>query len=79
MQNEKGRCAQSANDQGAAFSIHESPPKRLHYEFFREGGYSRGLAERLGKNHHFANPGFHWLIPVVDLAGITQSGKKQQP
>jgi regulator of protease activity HflC (stomatin/prohibitin superfamily) len=26
----------------------------------------RGLVERLGKYHHFANPGFHWLIPVVD-------------
>ena len=26
----------------------------------------RGLVERLGKYNHFANPGFHWLIPVVD-------------
>ncbi len=26
----------------------------------------RGLVERLGKYHHFANAGFHWLIPVVD-------------
>jgi regulator of protease activity HflC (stomatin/prohibitin superfamily) len=26
----------------------------------------RGLVERLGKYHHFANPGFHWLIPVAD-------------
>ncbi len=26
----------------------------------------RGLVERLGKYHHFANPGFHWLIPFVD-------------
>jgi regulator of protease activity HflC (stomatin/prohibitin superfamily) len=26
----------------------------------------RGLVERLGKYHHCANPGFHWLIPVVD-------------
>jgi regulator of protease activity HflC (stomatin/prohibitin superfamily) len=26
----------------------------------------RGLVERLGKYHHFANPGFHWLIPIVD-------------
>jgi len=25
----------------------------------------RGLVERLGKYHHFANPGFHWLIPIV--------------
>jgi regulator of protease activity HflC (stomatin/prohibitin superfamily) len=26
----------------------------------------RGLVERLGKYHHFADPGFHWLIPIVD-------------
>jgi regulator of protease activity HflC (stomatin/prohibitin superfamily) len=26
----------------------------------------RGLVERLGKYNHFANPGFHWLIPFVD-------------
>jgi regulator of protease activity HflC (stomatin/prohibitin superfamily) len=26
----------------------------------------RGLIERLGKYHHFANPGFHWLIPIID-------------
>jgi regulator of protease activity HflC (stomatin/prohibitin superfamily) len=26
----------------------------------------RGLVERLGKYNHFANPGFHWLIPIVD-------------
>jgi regulator of protease activity HflC (stomatin/prohibitin superfamily) len=26
----------------------------------------RGLVERLGKYHHFASAGFHWLIPVVD-------------
>src|SRR5512147_435662 len=26
----------------------------------------RGLIERLGKYHRFANPGFHWLIPIVD-------------
>jgi regulator of protease activity HflC (stomatin/prohibitin superfamily) len=26
----------------------------------------RGLVERLGKYHHFASPGFHWLIPFVD-------------
>jgi regulator of protease activity HflC (stomatin/prohibitin superfamily) len=26
----------------------------------------RGLIERLGKYRHFANPGFHWLIPIVD-------------
>ncbi|MBP6874701.1 MAG: SPFH/Band 7/PHB domain protein [Candidatus Eisenbacteria bacterium] len=26
----------------------------------------RGLVERFGKYHHFANPGFHWIIPAVD-------------
>jgi regulator of protease activity HflC (stomatin/prohibitin superfamily) len=26
----------------------------------------RGLVERLGKYHHFADSGFHWLIPIVD-------------
>ena len=27
---------------------------------------NRALIERLGKYHHFANPGFHWIIPVID-------------
>jgi len=26
----------------------------------------RGLIERLGKYYHFASPGFHWIIPVID-------------
>jgi regulator of protease activity HflC (stomatin/prohibitin superfamily) len=26
----------------------------------------RGLVERLGKYHRFANPGFHWLVPFAD-------------
>jgi regulator of protease activity HflC (stomatin/prohibitin superfamily) len=26
----------------------------------------RALIERLGKYHNFANPGFHWIIPVID-------------
>ena len=26
----------------------------------------RGLVERLGKYNHFANPGFHWIIPGVE-------------
>lgn len=26
----------------------------------------RGLVERLGKYHHFAEPGFHWIIPFID-------------
>jgi regulator of protease activity HflC (stomatin/prohibitin superfamily) len=27
---------------------------------------SRGLVERLGKYRRFANPGFNWIIPVID-------------
>jgi regulator of protease activity HflC (stomatin/prohibitin superfamily) len=26
----------------------------------------RGLIEKLGKYHKFANPGFNWIIPVID-------------
>ncbi|MFZ4399331.1 MAG: SPFH domain-containing protein [Bacteroidales bacterium] len=26
----------------------------------------RGLIERLGKYHEYANPGFHWIIPFID-------------
>ena len=26
----------------------------------------RALIERLGKYHNYANPGFHWIIPVID-------------
>ena len=26
----------------------------------------RALIERLGKYYNFANPGFHWIIPVID-------------
>jgi regulator of protease activity HflC (stomatin/prohibitin superfamily) len=26
----------------------------------------RGLIERLGKYHRFANPGFHWIVPVIE-------------
>lgn len=26
----------------------------------------RGLIERLGKYHRFAEPGFHWVIPIID-------------
>jgi regulator of protease activity HflC (stomatin/prohibitin superfamily) len=26
----------------------------------------RGLIERLGKYHRFANAGFHWLIPIIE-------------
>jgi regulator of protease activity HflC (stomatin/prohibitin superfamily) len=27
----------------------------------------RGLVERFGKYHRFAEPGFHWIIPVIDM------------
>ncbi len=27
---------------------------------------SRGLVERLGKYDRFANPGFHWVIPIIE-------------
>jgi len=27
---------------------------------------NRALIERLGKYYHFAQPGFHWIIPVID-------------
>jgi len=27
---------------------------------------NRALVERLGKYHHFAQPGFHWIIPGID-------------
>jgi regulator of protease activity HflC (stomatin/prohibitin superfamily) len=26
----------------------------------------RALIERLGKYYHFAQPGFHWIIPIID-------------
>jgi regulator of protease activity HflC (stomatin/prohibitin superfamily) len=26
----------------------------------------RGLIERLGKYHRFADPGFHWIVPVIE-------------
>src|ERR1051325_4534530 len=26
----------------------------------------RGLIERLGKYHHYADPGFHWILPFID-------------
>ena len=35
----------------------------------------RGLVERLGKYHRFANPGFNWIIPMIDrlyLVNITE-------
>ena len=35
----------------------------------------RGLVERLGKYNRFANPGFNWIIPVIDrivIVNITE-------
>lgn len=26
----------------------------------------RGLVERLGKYHRYGNPGFHWIIPIIE-------------
>lgn len=43
---------------------------------------SRGLVERLGKYHHFAQPGFHWIIPIIDrmvLINITEQMVDAQP
>jgi regulator of protease activity HflC (stomatin/prohibitin superfamily) len=42
----------------------------------------RGLIERLGKYHNFANPGFHWIIPVIDklyLVNVTEQMVDAQP
>jgi regulator of protease activity HflC (stomatin/prohibitin superfamily) len=42
----------------------------------------RGLVERLGKYHHFANPGFHWIIPIIDRmisVNITEQMVDAQP
>jgi len=33
----------------------------------------RGLIERLGKYNRFANPGFHWIIPVIDKMYIVNT------
>jgi regulator of protease activity HflC (stomatin/prohibitin superfamily) len=42
----------------------------------------RGLIERLGKYHHFGQPGFNWLIPVVDtmhLVNVTEQMFDAEP
>jgi regulator of protease activity HflC (stomatin/prohibitin superfamily) len=42
----------------------------------------RGLIERLGKYHNFANPGFHWIIPVVDkiyMINVTEQMVDAEP
>ena len=33
----------------------------------------RALVERLGKYHHFANPGLHWIIPFIDFTFVRVS------
>lgn len=42
----------------------------------------RGLVERLGKYHHYARPGFNWIIPVIDklvIVNITEAMVDAQP
>jgi regulator of protease activity HflC (stomatin/prohibitin superfamily) len=42
----------------------------------------RGLIERLGKYHHFAIPGFHWIIPVIErmyIINITEQMVNADP
>ncbi len=42
----------------------------------------RGLIERLGKYHAYANPGFHWIIPVIDrlfLVNVTEQMVDAEP
>lgn len=43
---------------------------------------TRGLVERLGRYHRFANPGFHWVVPVVERmvkVNITEQMVDAQP
>jgi regulator of protease activity HflC (stomatin/prohibitin superfamily) len=42
----------------------------------------RGLTERLGKYNRFANPGFHWIMPVIERmfrVNITESMIDAEP
>lgn len=42
----------------------------------------RGLVERLGKYQRFANPGFNWIIPVIDrlyLVNVTEQMVDAEP
>ncbi|MCW3807431.1 SPFH domain-containing protein [Plebeiibacterium marinum] len=42
----------------------------------------RGLIERLGKYHSFANQGFHWIIPLIDrlyLVNVTEQMIDAEP
>jgi regulator of protease activity HflC (stomatin/prohibitin superfamily) len=42
----------------------------------------RALIERLGKYHHFAKPGFHWIIPMIEhmfIVNITEQMVNAEP
>lgn len=42
----------------------------------------RGLIERLGKYSSFANPGFHWIIPIIDrmfIVNVTEQMVDAEP
>lgn len=42
----------------------------------------RGLIERLGKYHRFAEPGFHWIIPIIErmfLVNTTEQMVNAEP
>ena len=42
----------------------------------------RGLIERLGKYSNFANPGFHWIIPIIDrifVVNVTEQMVDAEP
>lgn len=42
----------------------------------------RGLIERLGKYFKFANPGFHWIIPIIDriyMVNVTEQMVDAEP
>jgi regulator of protease activity HflC (stomatin/prohibitin superfamily) len=42
----------------------------------------RGLIERLGKYHNLANPGFHWIIPIIDkiyMVNVTEQMVDAEP
>lgn len=42
----------------------------------------KGLIERLGKYHHFAHPGFHWIIPIIDklyMVNVTEQMVDAEP
>ena len=42
----------------------------------------RGVIEKLGKYKNFANPGFHWLIPIIErifLVNVTEQMSNAEP